>query len=990
MLIKKVLKSPSLLTVVFCFFLIQTYAQSLRLKTLTEEDGLSSNSQWSTNALCQDSFGFIWFATLGGLDRYDGYEIKSYRGILNSERDISNNRITAIAESGVGNLLLGTEEEGLIYYNREQETFTPWREIVVAGDTVTLKQINVIRKRGEQELVIGTAFQGIFALNLADKSFKEIRVDHPSFSPKSTNNLVVLKNGLLAIISFNGVFVEASNHSFDFYEVNKNSYLKHLIELSNGDILVRSHNGSEQFILDLRNKKVRKEKSLNKSSNCSGVMDGEGNLWLSKEKGELYKKNGEILSQYQAKVKRKGIYFPVCMQDMIATEGGSIYYASNSGTGSFKNTVPLIKPYISDDVIIFHSFAGGFYFASGNTVYSFHNGLKKKVLSLPYPFQEDKIYNFHKDNEGNYWVGHKSEIGRATRFDRNGKVIGKTYFSALSPQYIELAEDGLLSIGNQIYRAGEKKQDYKFIGDIYEDLSGEQYPDYRVKYYQQLQSGEIWLATFSDGIKIIDRAKNEVKSLPIDPYGNGSLKSDNPYYIFEHSSGNIFVATEVGIHIWDPSKRQFSYLQERPENKGLRIKGMGEDKQGRLWILSPKTLRSYQLDNGDLREFTLDETVFVDYEEPRDMHFTEKGEMLFQGFNKIYSFKPNELTVQRAPSNVQFIDLFVSRKKVYPSEESEILTSSLLFTNELDLSYHERNLGFSFVSVGGEEQSVSYFYRLIGENDEWIETQKEREVFYSNLSPGDYIFEVKAQGGSGTWTPQVSQLSFSISPPWYQTLWAYLFYVLVSASLIYFVYRIRINQLLKYQNLRIKVSSDLHDDVGSLLTGISMKAQILGLSKKGEEKKSLGELSRLSHTAMDQMRDIVWALDAKKDTIQDLKQRMFTYAQENLSLKNIKYNIDFKSVSKLQPINPEQRQNLYYIFKEAITNILKHSNASSVKITFHKDPIRSQLIIHDNGSMDKDLPASGQGLSNIKMRAERLGGKAIFDQSDGFKITVTF
>ncbi|MFK7810747.1 MAG: two-component regulator propeller domain-containing protein, partial [Saprospiraceae bacterium] len=336
------------------FFLpVLSFAQSLQLTTLTEEDGLSSNAQWSTSAICEDSFGFVWFGTLGGLDRYDGYELKSYRGIQNNNRDISNNRITAIAECGKGDLLLGTEEEGLIYFNREKEVFTAQQDIVVAGDTLTLRQINAIRKRGNDELIIASAFQGIFLYHIASGEFSEIVVDNPSFSVKSTNNLIVLKDQRLAIVSFNGVFVESNSGSFDFFEIDRINYLKYIIELPDGNILVRATNRSEEYVLNLKTSEVLQIKSSNKTPNCSGIVDKNGDLWLSNASGELFKKNGGILGSYLAQVERKGTYFPICMQHMLVSDNGNIYYTSYTGAGSFKFSEPLIKPYLDEEITIF-------------------------------------------------------------------------------------------------------------------------------------------------------------------------------------------------------------------------------------------------------------------------------------------------------------------------------------------------------------------------------------------------------------------------------------------------------------------------------------------------------------------------------------------------------------------------------------------------------------------------------------------------------------
>jgi signal transduction histidine kinase len=141
---------------------------------------------------------------------------------------------------------------------------------------------------------------------------------------------------------------------------------------------------------------------------------------------------------------------------------------------------------------------------------------------------------------------------------------------------------------------------------------------------------------------------------------------------------------------------------------------------------------------------------------------------------------------------------------------------------------------------------------------------------------------------------------------------------------------------------------------------------------------------------MEKMRDIVWALDARKDSYDDLITRMREYAENTIGRKDIQYKFDINITSSLQSINPEQRQNIYLIYKEALANIIKHSNCTEVVITLHKSIGETIMTISDNGSLTKNAQmSSGQGLSNIEMRARRIGGTIHIDSSHGFSITLT-
>ena len=189
------------------------------------------------------------------------------------------------------------------------------------------------------------------------------------------------------------------------------------------------------------------------------------------------------------------------------------------------------------------------------------------------------------------------------------------------------------------------------------------------------------------------------------------------------------------------------------------------------------------------------------------------------------------------------------------------------------------------------------------------------------------------------------------------------------------------------ERLRIKISSDLHDDVGSILSGLAMQAELLQQRIPETEKDKLNRLSELSRSAMSRMRDAVWAMDARKDKWESLQDRMREFAEETLDEKGISYQINFENLNLQEVLSAEIRQNLYLIFKEAITNVFKHSNATQVKVNLTNMESAFEMLIKDNGNTkDINLNGAGLGLSNIKLRASRLHAVLEFIQKDGFGI----
>lgn len=191
-------------------------------------------------------------------------------------------------------------------------------------------------------------------------------------------------------------------------------------------------------------------------------------------------------------------------------------------------------------------------------------------------------------------------------------------------------------------------------------------------------------------------------------------------------------------------------------------------------------------------------------------------------------------------------------------------------------------------------------------------------------------------------------------------------------------------------DLRVRISSDLHDDVGSMLTGLSMQANVMSYRVDGALKAELKQISEKGRMALDTMRDHVWAIDSRKDTYMGLIDKMKDFALMNVP-EEISYHIQVTGVDEASFIHPDARQQIYLIYKEALTNAIKHSTGDNINIDIHRNETQLSLTIRDNGDI-ADLPdtRSGLGISNMKMRAQRINGDLTvnFDQGCEVKLIV--
>lgn len=192
------------------------------------------------------------------------------------------------------------------------------------------------------------------------------------------------------------------------------------------------------------------------------------------------------------------------------------------------------------------------------------------------------------------------------------------------------------------------------------------------------------------------------------------------------------------------------------------------------------------------------------------------------------------------------------------------------------------------------------------------------------------------------------------------------------------------------EELRIKLSADLHDEVGSVLSGLAMQAEILEYTVPEGQRERLRKLAEMSRQAMAQMRDTVWALDARKDNWGGLVDRLHDHAAELLEPRQIAFSIKIEGINRQKQLNAEVRQHLYLIGKEAITNAAKHSNGDQLQIRLCQEGDLLEMFIQDNGQCDHSIaPASsGLGLTNIALRAKALGANLSIQRQNGFGISL--
>ena len=205
--------------------------------------------------------------------------------------------------------------------------------------------------------------------------------------------------------------------------------------------------------------------------------------------------------------------------------------------------------------------------------------------------------------------------------------------------------------------------------------------------------------------------------------------------------------------------------------------------------------------------------------------------------------------------------------------------------------------------------------------------------------------------------------------------------------LFYNYYRAR--KMVDIERMRVRIASDLHDDVGASLTEIALQSDFLQAGDADSEfKKSLEQIGKQCRKIVSSLDDIVWSIDARNDTLGDLTDRMQDYILNTLESKNmaVRYNFDNLNMDNKLPVSV--KENVYLIFKEAVNNIAKYSDGDRVEISMNNQNGYFEFFIFDNGTTGRGTKKTGHGLRNMDMRAKRIGANITIDTENGFAIKV--
>lgn len=490
----------------------------------------------------------------------------------------------------------------------------------------------------------------------------------------------------------------------------------------------------------------------------------------------------------------------------------------------------------------------------------------------------------------------------------------------------------------------------------------------------------IWVGSAKGLYKINTRTKEVVKhsSHRVLDYeiNDIALDADSSCWISTAGGGVIHYNERTG------------YIRQYTNREGLSnntVCGLLRDDNNDLWISTYAGLSYLNRKTNQFTNFYAKDGLNTDEFNRKAFTRLPDGRMIFGGLNGYMIFNPTEAFRSDKPVNI-FLTRF---SKIDASGEVKEKVFDIHTLNKVVIDPGDKFFSFHFsLSDMYDPASNRYFYMLEGVDNIWHSLGNQHFVSFNGLLPGNYTLRVKGSLAKGSASNNEITIAVVVKQVFYKTAWFIVLVVLAAAAIVYLVVRYRIDQVKKIQYLRTRIASDLHDDVGSSLVRITILADAIKREEvKEHTSEQLGTIAGISRGAVSTMKDVIWSIDARNDTMDG----MIRYMQEHLYSMLIPANIDFElkhaGLDVHEKLEMNFRQNVYLTFKEAINNVVKHSGATKVEVELRKENKLFIMRIKDDGKgiVDKKQ-GSGQGLYNMKLRADRL--KASLEIIPGKGVTI--
>jgi len=788
------------------------------------KEGISKRGAWS---ITQDKKGYIWIGTNGaGLYKFDGINYTVYESNWNVPKSLNSNLIYTTYVDSQNNLWVGTEE-GLCLFDRglnRFETIDLKKALKIAKDNIVT--VRSLIEDGEGNLLVGTEQNGLLKLNLKTFEATTVKSDVSLKKELFIRALVKNKQGKIFVATNFGlkyydnksnliqqlIFVENDNSKSEISESLESLFLE-----GNGNLWIGTTNNGlfkvvkntidyQKFSFSITNKRIFSIAAIDdKNILCATENDGlflinNSGIVIKKYLPNKFEKNGLKSNSIWSLLKDRdnriwlGYYNKgVCIFDKLSGQFNSIESLLNNANSLQTSSVTSIAKDLSGKLWI--SMEGG-----GVDIY---DPKTKKIIHV----------NSHDD----------SFISGLTNNN-----VQEVFFDSKQNVWLAVWNEGIFFL---------KKGTKKFINYNVQNTKG--LCSDRVLSFAEDSKGNIWIGTFQSGLSYFDPSTNTFFQCNSKPFQNylpptscvrkiivdsddtvwvgttrglfGVKKTNNTFSvfslkdkmskflnnirthtilsIFESKNKLIWIGTDgSGLFNYNKKTKKISWFNDGQSVQEKSVCSITEDNYGSIWLSGRSGITKLDLKDNKFYNFNTEDGLLVNDFNNNSVLKDEKGIIYFGSYEGINYFDPSQMSKKTKQPLLYFDDLKIFNNSVIPGEENSPLEKVISETKKITLNHNQSVFTIEYIGINYSYPGRNeYAYYLEGFEKKWNYVGKVRTATYTNLPPGDYIFKVKSSERGGSWSKKPLELQITILAPWWSTNIAYFIYLIILILGIYYI-----------------------------------------------------------------------------------------------------------------------------------------------------------------------------------------------------------
>lgn len=783
-------------------------AQTVFFKNYTVSDGLSANTVWD---IAQDAQGYMWFGTKYGLSRFDGYEFKNFQYQKNNSQSIGNNFIRKIFNYNTTTFWIGTDQ-GIYIFNLETEKFSLF-------EPLGKQFINDIIRTKDGSILIATKNNGVYTFKPKNNKVTRLSINSTDISSNEVSKLLEDNNGNIWFGTYGkGIDVlVAKTQKFKHFRASgqidnlSNNVILDIYQDLAGIIWVGTMSGGlNKYNPDKDNFTVYIKGNKNSISDNivrSIYQPKPGILYLATEKGlNIFDVKLNHFTSYQNKnndqysisddavykiFKDKqggiwaGTYFGGLNYYHPKVSGFEYYYptgVSNSLSGNAVSAFLEISP-------------SNFLIGTEDGGLNFFNAIEKTFKKYPFLPSQDSLsyHNIHalyKDKKGNIWIGMYTG-GLNILNPKTGKI----------KRYKSVANDTTTLSDNSIYSIDEDLSGriwistisglnlYNPLTDNFTRIKGKNLDKSCVYQVHQDTNGIVWIATYDNGLVSLDTKNNKLEQYNHNPNKN-SISTNKVISIYDDNKGNLWLGTDGGgLNRFNKATKKFTVIDNAYSTNSAVVYGILADAKGNLWCSTNNGMLAFNPKNKSKTYFGKWDNLQSQQYNYKAYYKSNNNKMYFGGINGFNAFYPDSINNLDFPATISFTNFQLYNKDLPISANNSPLQKAINYSNIITLNAQQSVISFTYSALSYIAPSkIRYAYKMEGFDKDWNIVGAQRKATYTNLPAGNYVFKVSQLDNDGNISKNTTSIKVKVLPPFYLSIWAYIFYAL-TLILALFYYR---------------------------------------------------------------------------------------------------------------------------------------------------------------------------------------------------------